>query len=323
MQSGNLSVAPWSPLGITSAAPTVVANATVAPDGTTTATRVNYPNTAAGGVSSINNNVSVTAAVYTYSVWAKGVVGGETIWLSVTTDGVTYYHVAYVALTTSWQRFAVTTGTLTAATWVMIIGVDQRDNPTQTPQPAQSVYLWGAQIELGTFPTSYIPTTAASVTRAQDSCAIPPANMGFFVSPGGSWMAEFIQLNTSGANMNTRIIGAPTPGGGGATPLFSNTLLQLSQYDNSAAVNTANAITANTVSKGASNWVSGTGRLCLNGGAVASGAMANGFAALTTNGIKLFTTANPGVIENGSGCIRHVGYWSRTLSDAELQTVTR
>ena len=90
------------------------------------------------------------------------------------------------------------------------------------------------------------------------------------------------------------------------------------------AVSTANAYRGQYREQGAmGNWVSGTGRLCLNGGAVASGAMANGFAALTTNGIKFFTVANPGVADNGSGCIRHVGYWPRALSDTELQTVTR
>jgi len=318
LNSGDLSNVTTSGGGVGVAAPTRTGNNVIAPDGTMTGTRAVYPAVvSAGQVSSLQQSPIMAAAVYTFSVWLRGNVGGEVLWLSTTPDGVLYYR-QQCTLTTAWQRFTLITGTLTATGWFWLIGTDRRD-ASQTATPAQTIYVWGADVQQGAFPTSYIPTTSVSVTRAAD-VAVMPTNVSWFASPGGSWFAEFIQLNTGGAN--TRIIGAAVAAGGGSTPLFSNPSLLLSQYDNAAAVSAANAITANTVSKGASNWVSGTGRVCLNGGAVASGAMANGFASLTTNGIKFFTVANPGVADNGSGYIRRVNYWTRALSDTELQQVT-
>ena len=35
----------------------------------------------------------------------------------------------------------------------------------------QSIYIWGAQVEESSYPTSYIPTTSASATRVADACS--------------------------------------------------------------------------------------------------------------------------------------------------------
>jgi hypothetical protein len=54
-----------------------------------------------------------------------------------------------------------------------------------------TVYLWGAQLEAGAFPTSYIPTTTAPLTRSADVCSITGSDFsGFYNNAEGSFVTS-------------------------------------------------------------------------------------------------------------------------------------
>ena len=69
-------------------------------------------------------------------------------------------------LTTSWQRFALPFTAQSANNYLQI-GVDLRDG-TQTSKAAQTIYAWGAQLELGLVSSAYTPTTTAAVTTTNN-----------------------------------------------------------------------------------------------------------------------------------------------------------
>jgi hypothetical protein len=221
------------------------------------------------------------------------------------------------------------TGTITksgAATGALVgTGATQRVTQTFTPTAGTVTCtvtgsVTNAQLEAGAFPTSYIPTTAATVTRAQDSCLISPANTApWFVSPGGSWMAEFIAAYFVVGGYQ-RIISIP-PGPGNIGPLLSSDANTLGQYDGSLLF-FGSALQANVTIRGATTLSGTSGKVCLNGGAVGTGVMSGGYPTITTAGVSFMTTAASPSTENVTGWLRRVQYWPRVLSDAEMQQVT-
>jgi hypothetical protein len=184
LQSGNLADPAWSTnSNVTS--PVITANAATAPDGTTTAAQVVFSAvTDAGTYSSRYQGVSVTANVNEFSISLKGSVGGEQLYLFCTPDASTFVR-NRVTLTTNWQRFSIAP-TTTAATWFFEIGCDLRDG-SQTSTGAQTIFAWGAQVELGAFPTSHIPTTSAAVIRSADVPSSSSPLTGYLAAGPSVW----------------------------------------------------------------------------------------------------------------------------------------
>jgi hypothetical protein len=165
----------------------ITANAVASPDGTTTADKL-VPNTDAN-THPIFQTVTLTAASWTFSVFLKK--AEYTSARILVFDGTS---TSYGAI------FNLETGTLTSSSGtplatsispsgngffrcsLTVTGTAASGNVQIRPVSAggdnftgdgtSGIYLWGAQLEAGSSPSSYIPTTTTALTRPVDSAVI-------------------------------------------------------------------------------------------------------------------------------------------------------
>ena len=97
---------------------------------------------------------------HTASVYLKGAVGGEEVIVRDTSGSYKKW-----TLTTEWARYDYTQ-IAAAASYATSFGI--RQGVAGTINSDAVVYIYGFQSELGSYPTSYIPTMGASVTRSVD-----------------------------------------------------------------------------------------------------------------------------------------------------------
>jgi hypothetical protein len=175
----------------------------VAPDGTTTGSRQT-----AATPRTLIDYTGIANALYTFSFYCRVTSGTASFSIQLkdaVTDTIIVSDTTPVA-TTTWRRFSIS-GTTTGATTgarIELTGI------------VPGFVFWGAQLEAGAFPTSYIPTTTAAATRSADVASITGsafsswyrqdegtvfARYSFPRSPNTGGARVFVFSNSAGTNL--------------------------------------------------------------------------------------------------------------------------
>lgn len=344
-RSADTTVAPWSTSGTL---PT--ADQTAAPDGTTTADSL--AETVANVQHYTLNTASVTSgSTYTASVFVKkgnGATAPDWIAFGFISAGFGTARVAFNVQTglfgnttgitstsvaqfqNGWWRISVTaTATATTGSGGLLLNFTQNANvaasvPAYAGQTTSDVFIWGAQFEAGSFATSYIPTTSASVVRSADVCSISGASFSsFFNATEGTLVvkgARLVGVNFAGVSGFPRYLSFDD--GTATNRIHAWWFGGPNQYGVTVASVDSAALVLATVTGGTSFGIAARYKAndfsaSQDGGAVGtdvSGTLP------TVTGLGIGQTSVGGGIINGH--IRAVQYYNQIKANAQLQTLS-
>lgn len=315
-------------------------NEILAPDGTLTATKARDNNQGTSAAVQLNEPVTVsTSTTYTYSVFGKkgqlnwmalGVINFTTpsnarVWFDldngvVGTEGPALSG-AIEEYPNGWYRCSVTFTTDAADTsgQLYIYLCEDDGQFTNTNRDGTSdLYVWGAQLEVGSFPTSYIKNqgTSGGVTRSADVASIPVADFGFNAD-AGALVAEYNPFSVSSTARGVFELSSGT----GDDKLHSRASVDKHWLVRSGGVTQA-SIDLGSATEGQQNKISGAYKLndfaaSLNGSAVTtdtSGSVPSGIQELIIG--SFFDGSNL------NGHIKKLMYIPRRLTNAQLVDLT-
>jgi hypothetical protein len=205
----------------------ITSNTIVAPDGTLTGDKLVEDTTATNTHYIVQTYSYTSGTAYNYSFYAKAAERTRVAILAFPTNSVFTSSTAIFNLSTGlitrqdagftsasitnvgngWYRCSIAiTAAATATGSIGILLANGDTSVTYTGDGYSGAYIWGAQLEAGAFPTSYIATTAATVTRNADAASMTGSNFtSWFNNAEGALYAEYIGVNNITASATRRI----------------------------------------------------------------------------------------------------------------------
>tara|TARA_R110000822_G_scaffold49495_6_gene129728 strand:- start:1369 stop:2640 length:1272 start_codon:yes stop_codon:yes gene_type:complete len=331
----------------TKTASSISANATTAPDGTTTADKLVEDSTSAQHYV-VGQVTGIAITTYTVSFFAKA-AGRDWIFL---TEGNNITASAWFNLSTGavgtvsgngspsatitdygngWYRCTMT-ATVIAGTFNVQLRLGAADTVgTYQGDGTSGAYIWGAQLEAGAFATSYIPTTTAAVTRNADVATMTGTNFSdWYNATEGTFQVNTVPMYSSPSGTALYSLLAATNG-------TFTTEIKLYLYSNFIAYNMANAgVTQSDINLGTQVHGSVAKVLaayktdsiagCKNASTVGTDSSATVPVALDR--LYIGCRAAASVINNNTGQyynghISRIGYWQQRLLNNEVQAFSK
>jgi len=320
LNSGNLADPSWTLTEPENR--TLTANAIISPDGTTSATQFTTNTPTGFGYQWLGQTVTGTYSnvTVTGSFWAKADTP-RTLTAHIT-DGVAGTSYNY-DVTTEWKRFSFTKTCAASASQAGLFPVFIANQPAGI-----TVYLWGAQLEAGSFATSYIPTdsTPGGKTRPADNASITGTNFS-------SWYNQSEGTIFAGVSSFSYNNSATLPTFAHFTDGSLNNYIRLNSGPAYLVRNFTNT-------GGVTQTQSGVSYIAPANNSPYSIALG-----LTTNNARIYADGNPAALINSysppvvnkveignwiaqnntwtNGHLSRLTYWPKRLPDLELQQLTK
>jgi hypothetical protein len=304
---------------------TRTANAAVSPDGTSNATQI----TATDANFFRQQAVGDTTTIRTLSFFAKAG--------TASTISVRFFSGTAPNSPTATFNFSTGAATVTDAL-VMTASIVQFPNgwyrcvccrtdgvlksPPDFNFGVGTTFIYGAQLEAGAFPTSYIPTTTATVTRSADVASITGTNFSSWYNQSqGSFASQqrILGLTGAGANFSGNASGAD---GYIDAPCRLNSFGNFTSIMNGPPGNSTQAqltqsgIDFTSRSKTANAYQINNYAFCVNGNSVLTDTSCN---LPTVDTLTIGSQSNNYFL---NGTIARLTYFPVRLPDATLQTLT-
>lgn len=306
LHSQNFANAAWIAAG--TGATKIGTSSLADPQGLFNAYEINVGNVGGSNPSNIRQTISptLTTAQRTLSIYVRTASGTSVFRLQVWTGSIEITSVNFTA-TTTWTRFDFVINNAFS---------EFKITAGSAGGSVSNIHVWGAQLEVGSFPTSFIPTTTASVVRSADVCSITGWDFsGFYNQSEGSLLVnaftpangdrtivatddntanEMVRLRTEGTNPFFKV----TDGGVDVVAIDSGT------------------VSANTTFKLAGAYKLNDFASSVNGGSAVTD---------TSGTIPTVDRMRIGSGQAGNtmcGCVSSLRYYQKRVSDAKLQSLT-
>lgn len=303
------------------------------PAGTTTGV---YELAGVTGASYVGNFMTVTTSTnaYTGTYFVKN-NGGESAQMRIVFSGGTYvaYGTKFVFAT---ESFVDSPGGTTAPTsrsftklsngWYRI-SITASNNGSVGNTSAQFLfygggyttdyYFWGAQFEQASFPTSYIPTTSAALTRNADVATMTGTNFSsWYNQTEGAFEVEFQTLNGV-PSTNGRYVSANDGTSSNTVQLYGTSSVGLSIAVGGVAQTTPTVISLGSnlynINKIAGVYKANSAALALNATTINVSSPASVPSSLTQMNIGNQADGT----RQYNGLLRKINYWPQRIINAE------
>ena len=303
----------------------------VTPSGTNTAEKLAEDNsTGTHRILPVTALTVVSGSPYTYSVYAKAVertkivitdndIQGATFDLSAGTVSALGTGVTApppVAVGNGWYRCVMTRSPSTTSGRIGIYLADGTGATSYTGVTGNGVLIWGAQVEAGSFATSYIPTGSANATRTADVASVSTQAFPYSSTEGTLVVAwQLAQLSGSPAAIHL-------------TDVAESNRIRINAYlsgINRSTITAAGSLVDNIDTSSAATGIT---KYALGGKSADYAVYRNGSAGGTStnagfpSGCTEMRIGRDGATGNFNGHIRQITYIPRRLANAELQTRT-